>query len=222
MRLDVTDRKAVFAGIKQAKEQFGKIDVLINNAGFGLFGAIEETTEEQARAQFEVNVFGLLWVTQAIIPIMRQQKSGHIIQVSSVLGLVTFPTFGVYNSSKFAVEGLTESLAPEVAPFGIKVTMLEPNAFNTDWIGASAVRTDANPLYDKLKSDLYASLPADFFGDPKATAKLVLKVVDSPNPPLRVFVGKQCYPFVKEVYASRWAEWDAWRADAEAAHGFYP
>ncbi|WP_332369791.1 SDR family NAD(P)-dependent oxidoreductase [Spirosoma telluris] len=133
IQLDVTDRDAVFAAVNKGKEHFGRIDVLINNAGFGLFGAVEETTEQQARDQMETNFFGLLWVTQAIIPIMREQKSGHIIQLSSVLGLATFPTLGLYNASKFAVEGLTESLVQEVAPFGIKLSLLEPNAFSTDW-----------------------------------------------------------------------------------------
>jgi NAD(P)-dependent dehydrogenase (short-subunit alcohol dehydrogenase family) len=219
IKLDVNDREAVFAAVKAGKDHFGRIDVLINNAGFGLFGAVEETTEKQAREQMETNFFGLLWVTQAIIPVMREQKSGHIIQLSSVLGVVTFPTLGLYNASKFAVEGLTESLVPEVAPFGIKVSMLEPNAFATDWGGASAVHAEANPLYDKVKADLYANFTDGFFGDPHATTDAVLKLVDSENPPLRMFIGKMCYPFVKQVYESRWAEWDAWKEVSDAAHG---
>jgi NAD(P)-dependent dehydrogenase (short-subunit alcohol dehydrogenase family) len=219
IKLDVNDRAAVFAAVKAGKDHFGRIDVLINNAGFGLFGAVEETTEQQAREQFETNFFGLLWVTQAVIPIMREQKSGHIIQLSSVLGVVTFPTLGIYNASKFAVEGLTESLVQEVAPFGIKVSLLEPNAYSTDWGGTSAVHTEANPLYDKVKADLFGSFTPDFFGDPKATTGAVLKLVDSENPPLRLFIGKMCYPFVKQVYDSKWAEWDAWKQVSEEAHG---
>lgn len=218
--LDVNDRAAVFAAVEEGKNHFGRIDVLINNAGFGLFGAVEETSEKQAREQMETNFFGLLWVTQAIIPVMREQGGGHIIQVSSVLGVVTFPTIGLYNASKFAVEGLTESLAPEVAQFGIKITMLEPNAFQTDWIGAAAVHTEANPLYDKVKEGLYASFPEDFFGKPEATVPAVLKIVDSENPPLRIFIGKQCYPFVKAVYESKWADWDAWKQVSDDAHGY--
>jgi len=219
IQLDVTDRDAVFAAAQEAKDHFGKIDVVINNAGFGLFGAVEETTEQQARDQFEPNFFGLLWVTQAFIPVMREQGGGHIIQISSILGVVTFPTLGLYNASKFAVEGLTESLAPEVAQFGIKLTLLEPNAYQTDWIGAHAVHTEANPLYNKVKEDLYASFGDDFFGKPEATADLVLKVVDSENPPLRIFVGKQCYPFAKAVYEQKWAVWDEWAQTANEAHG---
>lgn len=219
IKLDVNDRDAVFAAVKTGKEHFGRIDVLLNNAGFGLFGAVEETTEQQARDQFETNFFGLLWATQAIIPVMREQKSGHIIQLSSVLGVVTFPTLGLYNASKFAVEGLTESLVQEVAPFGIKVSMLEPNAFSTDWAGGSAVHTQATPLYEKVKADLLASFGPDFFGDPKVTADAVLKLVDSENPPLRLFLGKISHPFVKQSYEKRWAEWDAWKDVAEQAHG---
>jgi len=219
VQLDVNDRDAVFAAVKAGKENFGQIDVLINNAGFGLFGAIEETTEKQAREQMETNFFGLLWVTQAVIPIMREQKSGHIIQLSSVLGVVTFPILGIYNASKFAVEGLTESLAPEVAPFGIKVSLLEPNAFSTDWGGASAVHTEANPLYEKVKADLFTNFTPDFFGKPEATVNAVLKLVDSEKPPLRLFIGKISYPFVKQNYESRWAEWDAWKQVSDDAHG---
>ncbi len=111
LQLDVNKRADVFAAIEKASQQFGQIDVLINNAGYGLFGAIEETTEAEARAQIETNVFGLLWVTQAVLPVMRKQGHGHIVQVSSVLGVATLPTLGIYNASKFAVEGLSETLA---------------------------------------------------------------------------------------------------------------
>ena len=219
LQLDVNDREAVFAAVKTGAAHFGRIDTLINNAGFGLFGAVEETTEQQAREQMETNFFGLLWVTQAVIPVMREQKSGHIIQVSSVLGVVTLPILGIYNASKFAVEGLTESLAPEVAQFGIKVSLLEPNGFSTDWGGASAVQTVANPLYDQFKADLFGSFPADFYGKPEAATEAVLKLVDSENPPLRMFLGKIAYPFVQQNYENRWAEWNAWKEVSASAHG---
>src|SRR5215216_6090903 len=125
IQLDVNDRKAGFAAIHQAKEYFGHVDVLINNAGYGLFGAIEETSEKEARDQIETNVFGLLWITQAILPVMRAQGHGHIVQVSSVLGIATLPVLGLYNASKWAVEGLSETLAVEVKGFGINVSMIE-------------------------------------------------------------------------------------------------
>jgi len=219
IQLDVNNRAADFAAIHQAKDYFGSIDVLINNAGYGLFGAIEETSEKEARDQIETNGLGSLWVTQAVIPIMREQGYGHIINLSSVLGLVTVPTLGLYNASKYAVEGITETLAAELKQFGIKVSMVEPNAFSTDWGGASAIHTKAMPEYDKLKADFQAKLTEDFFGNPTATTEAILKLVDAKNPPLRLFLGKVAYPWVKQVYQKRIAEWDEWNDVAVAAHG---
>lgn len=220
IQLDVNDRAAGFAAIRQAKDHFGSIDVLINNAGYGLFGAIEETSEKEARDQIETNVFGLLWLTQAAIPIMRKQGYGHIINLSSILGLVTVPTLGLYNASKYAVEGITETLAAELKQFGIKVSLVEPNGFSTDWGGPSAIHTTAIPVYDQLKADFSANIPDDFFGDPAATSEAIIKLVDAENPPLRLFLGKKAYPWVKEVYQARLAEWDKWNDVAVAAHGF--
>src|ERR1700744_2590899 len=131
LQLDVNDREAGFVAIAKAKQHFGSIDVLINNAGYGLFGAIEETTEKEAREQMETNFFGLLWLTQAAIPVMREQGHGHIIQLSSILGLVAVPVLGLYNASKFAVEGLCATLAAEVKGFGINVTLMEPKGVAT-------------------------------------------------------------------------------------------
>jgi NAD(P)-dependent dehydrogenase (short-subunit alcohol dehydrogenase family) len=219
IQLDVNDRAEDFAAIKQAKDHFGSIDVLINNAGYGLFGAIEETSEIEARNQIETNVFGLLWVTQAALPIMRKQGYGHIINVSSVLGLVSLPTLGLYNASKFAVEGITETLADEVKQFGIKVSLVEPNGYSTDWSSASAIYTKSLPEYDQLKANFQAGLTKNVFGKPEATAQAITQLVDAENPPLRLFLGKQAYPWVRQVYQSRFAEWDAWNEVAEAAHG---
>jgi len=219
IQLDVNDRGAGFAAVKKAKDHFGNIDVLINNAGYGLFGSVEETSEKEARDQIETNFFGLLWLTQAVIPVMREQGHGHIIQLSSVLGLVTLPVLGLYNASKFAVEGLTETLAAEVKGFGINVSLIEPNGFSTDWAGASAFHTESLPVYDKVKADFQAGLTDDIFGKPEATTDAVLKLVDSANPPLRLFLGKVAYPWVKQVYDGRFAEWNEWNAVASAAHG---
>lgn len=219
IQLDVNDREADFAAIKKAKDHFGSIDVLINNAGYGLFGSIEETSEKEARDQMETNFFGLLWLSQAAIPVMRQQGHGHIIQLSSVLGLVALPVLGLYNASKFAVEGLSETLAAEVKTFGIKVSLIEPNGFSTDWAGASAFHTQGMPEYDKVKADFQAGITEDAFGKPDATTDAVLKLVDSENPPLRLFLGKVAYPWVKQVYESRHAEWEQWNEVAVAAHG---
>ncbi|MBL4678988.1 MAG: SDR family NAD(P)-dependent oxidoreductase, partial [Mucilaginibacter sp.] len=173
LQLDVNNRADVFEAIEKAKQKFGNIDVLINNAGYGLFGAIEETSEAEARAQIETNVFGLLWVTQAVLPVMRKQGHGHIIQVSSVLGQVTLPTLGIYNASKFAVEGLSETLASEVKDFGINISLIEPNGFATDWAGASAAGTTPMDVYEPVRKAFQAGLTDDIFGVPEATTAAV-------------------------------------------------
>ena len=219
IQLDVNDRAACFAVVNKAKDQFGTIDVVINNAGYGLFGTIEETSEQEARDQIETNVFGLLWITQAVLPIMRQQGHGHIIQLSSVLGITTLPVLGLYNASKFAVEGISETLAAEVKGFGIKVTLVEPNGFATDWAGASAIHTTPIDAYEPVKEAFKAGLTDDAFGIPEATTPAILKLVDSENPPLRLFLGKVALPWAKQVYAGRIAEWEAWDEVATAAHG---
>ncbi|MES2265150.1 MAG: SDR family NAD(P)-dependent oxidoreductase [Bacteroidota bacterium] len=219
VQLDVNDRAAGFAAVNKVKEHFGRIDVLINNAGFGLFGAIEETTEQQARAQMETNFFGLLWLTQAVVPIMREQKSGHIIQVSSFLGLVTFPVLGLYNASKYAVNGLSETLASEVKGFGINVSLIEPNGFSTDWSGASAIQTEPIEAYAPIKKAFAESATPDSWGNPEATTPAVLALIDSENPPLHFLLGKVAYPGVKQVYADRLAEFEAWKEVSAAAHG---
>lgn len=145
LQLDVTDRDGVFSAVQTAAAHFGQLDVIVNNAGYGLFGMIEEITPEQLREQMEVNLLGVLHVVQAALPILRAQGSGHIIQISTIGGVVAFPNLGGYHASKWALEGLTESLAQEVAGQGIKVTLIEPGGFTTDWAGSSAVRADAMP-----------------------------------------------------------------------------
>jgi len=219
LALDVNSRAQSFEAIAKAKKHFGALDVVINNAGYGLFGSIEETSEQEARDQIETNVFGLLWVTQAALPIMREQGHGHIIQVSSVLGMATLPVLGLYNASKWAVEGLSETLAAEVKGFGINVSIIEPNGFSTDWGGASAFHTQPLPAYDGVKAAFQAGLTDDAFGIPEATTDAVLKLVDASNPPLRLFLGKVAYPWIQQVYAERLATWDAWKDVAEKAHG---
>jgi NAD(P)-dependent dehydrogenase (short-subunit alcohol dehydrogenase family) len=219
LQLDVNDRAADFAAINKAKQHFGSIDVLINNAGYGLFGSIEETTEQEAREQMETNFFGLLWLSQAVLPVMREQGHGHIIQLSSVLGLVTLPVLGIYNASKFAVEGLSETLATEVKGFGINISLIEPNGFATDWAGASAAQTTAMPEYEGVRAAFQAGLTDEIFGVPEATTDAVLKLIDSENPPLRLFLGKFAHPWVKQTYEGRAAEWDSWSEVSAAAHG---
>src|ERR1700712_2067348 len=150
LRLDVTDKAAVDAAIGAAHRRFGRLDVVVNNAGYGLFGTIEEVSEAEARAQIETNLFGALWVTQAAIPYLRQQGHGHILQVSSIGGVCAFTNVGLYHASKWGLEGFSDTLSQEVAPFGIKVTLIEPGGFSTDWSGSSAKRAQQLPQYDPM------------------------------------------------------------------------
>ena len=219
LQLDVNDRDAGFAAVLKAKEHFGSIDVLVNNAGYGLFGAIEETTEKEARDQMETNFFGLLWLSQAVLPVMRGQGHGHIIQLSSVLGLISRPVLGLYAASKFAVEGLSESLAAEVKGFGIKISIIEPAGFDTEWGSSSAARTIAIPEYNGVKANHQAGIPPDFRGAASGTTAALLKLIDSENPPLRLLLGKYANMLVKKEYAARNAEWDSWQEITLAAQG---
>jgi NADP-dependent 3-hydroxy acid dehydrogenase YdfG len=219
LKLDVTDKKAGFEAIKAAKAYFGKIDVLINNAGYGHMGAIEELNEQEIREQFETNVFGLLWLTQAVIPIMREQNSGHIIQVSSALGLVAFPTLGIYSASKFAVEAISESLASEVSGFGIKVTIVEPNGYLTEFNTASGVHSEPISLYDGVRAALNKSNNLEDWGVPQATAEAMLQLIKSENPPLRLILGKAGLQWIKYAYAERMKTWEEWQDVSVAAHG---
>ncbi len=221
IELDITDKKAVTEAVNAAHKHFGSLDVVINNAGYGLFGAVEEVGEQETKDIFEANVFGTLWVTQAALPILRAQKSGHIIQLSSVLGVWTLPTLGIYNATKFAVEGLSEALASEVKEFGINVTLIEPNGYTTDFGGSSAVQSEAIAAYNNVKAGLGTTegLLPDDYGKPEATVPAILKLIDSNEPPLRLFLGKLGYTKTKRVYAEKLATWESWEDVAVAAHG---
>ena len=219
IQLNVDNRQEAFDAVNIAASHFGRLDVVINNAGYGLFGTIEETSEQEARQQIETNVFGLLWITQAALPIMRKQGHGHIIQLSSALGIFTLPVLGVYNASKFAVEGLSETLAQEVKGFGINVTLVEPNGFATDWAGSSAAQSQKLEAYDGVRNAFNEGLTDDAFGVPEATVPAILKLVDLENPPLRYFLGKVALPVAKQVYQQRLDEWEQYADVAVAAHG---
>jgi NAD(P)-dependent dehydrogenase (short-subunit alcohol dehydrogenase family) len=217
MALDVTDRGACFSAVAAARERFGRLDIVVNNAGYGQFGAIEELSEKEARDQIETNVFGALWVTQAAIPIMRAQHSGHILQVSSIGGVTSFPGVGIYHASKWALEGFSESLAQEVGPFGIHVTLIEPAGYETDWAGSSAQRAQPIAAYDEMRKQPRPTSAKR--GKPEATAQAILKVVDSSEPPLRLFLGTMPLPLIKERYQQRLATWEQWKDVSEAAQG---
>ncbi|MFZ4841235.1 SDR family NAD(P)-dependent oxidoreductase [Mycetocola saprophilus] len=219
LRLDVTDRAAVFAAVRAAHDHFGRLDVIVNNAGFGQMGAIEEVDEASTRANFETNVFGTLSVIQAALPLLRAQGAGHIINLSSVAGIVAVPTVGIYEGAKFAVEGISEALAAEVAQFGIRVSIVEPSGYATEFLSANSLGSAPTmPEYDALREELAASLGEGDLGDPAASAGAILALVDAEDPPLRLMLGN-LLPFVKDVYARRIATWEAWDHVALAAHG---
>ncbi|MDT0323557.1 SDR family oxidoreductase [Streptomyces millisiae] len=217
--LDVTDSAGVQGAVSAAHEEFGRLDVVVNNAGYGLFGAVEEVSEQQVRDQFETNVFGVFHVTQAVLPILRAQGSGHIVQVSSVGGVTAFPQTGVYHASKWAVEGLSESLAAEVAGFGIKVTLVEPGGYATDWRGSSAVHAEPNHVYQPLRDALAEQLAGTEYGSPEAAGQALLRIVDAENPPLRVLFGSHMVDHVRNVYGQRLESWAEWAPVSQAAQG---
>ncbi|MCU1491769.1 MAG: Short-chain dehydrogenase/reductase [Acidimicrobiaceae bacterium] len=220
IRLDVTDRSADFAAVAKAHDRFGRLDVVVNNAGYGQFGLVEELSENEARAQFETNFFGSLWVTQAALPILRAQGGGHLLQVSSIGGISAFADVGMYNASKWALEGLSQALAQEVGGFGIKVTLIEPGGYSTDWGGASG--RHATPLADykelhESAARRRASLGASP-GDPTATTEAILRIVDAEDPPLRIFLGEGPMAIAAADYESRLATWREWEHVSVAAH----
>jgi NAD(P)-dependent dehydrogenase (short-subunit alcohol dehydrogenase family) len=219
IQLDVTDKDTDFAAVQQAARHFGRLDIVINNAGYGHFGMIEELTENEVRAQIETNLFGALWVTQAALPILREQGSGHIIQVSSIGGITAFPGIGAYHASKWALEGFSQALAAEVADFGIHVTLIEPGGFSTDWAGPSAKHSPANPAYAAARERAASRPTATKRGDPTATQRAILQIVDAPTPPLRIFFGTSPLQIATRDYESRLATWNEWQPVSIEAQG---
>jgi len=216
--LDVTDRDAVFEIVGRAHRHFGRLDVIVSNAGYGYFGAVEEIEPEQAKANFDTNVFGTLWLMQAALPILRAQASGHIITVSSIGGVIGFPTGGTYTATKFAVEAMSEGLAAEVAALGIKVTILEPGHFTTGF-GSAARSAPAIDVYNPIRQAIRASFKPEDFGDPAATSKALFEVVDADQPPLRLALGTGTVTKFKSVYEGRLNNWSKWEAVSNAAQG---
>jgi NAD(P)-dependent dehydrogenase (short-subunit alcohol dehydrogenase family) len=220
IQLDVTDRDADFAAVQQAREHFGRLDVIVNNAGYGQFGMVEEISEQEIRAQLETNLLGALWVTQAALPYLREQGCGHILQVSSIGGISAFMNTGAYHASKWALEGLSQSLAQEVAGFGVKVTLIEPTGYSTDWAGSSAKHATELPAYEPVRQQAAEARARRFTpGDPVATRGAVLRLVDTPSPPLRLFLGEAPLGIATADYESRLATWREWQPVAAAAQG---
>lgn len=221
IKLDVTDRSAAFAAVKQAQEYLGRLDIVINNAGYGHFGMVEELSEQDVRDQLETNLFGALWVTQAALPYLREQGSGHVIQVSSIGGISAFLNVGAYHASKWGLEGFSQALAQEVKPFGINVTLIEPGGYDTDWAGPSAKTSAQNPAYDKVR-EMAAEQRAKRVsspGVPSATREAILRIVDAETPPLRVFLGEAPLGIATADYESRLATWREWQPVSVAAQG---
>jgi NAD(P)-dependent dehydrogenase (short-subunit alcohol dehydrogenase family) len=222
IELDVTDHDAVFVAVRHAHDRLGRLDVVVNNAGYGVSGAIEELSEGQARRQIEVNLFGALWVTQAALPYLRAQGSGWIVQVSSIGGLAAFPLTGIYHASKWALEGFSETLRQEVEPFGIKVLMVEPSGFRTDWAGSSMDRAEPLDAYQGIEAiaqrragqqeENNGAQP----GNPELAAKALLATLDRDDPPFRLLLGNVAYEVAVDRYESRLKEF---RAGEQVARG---
>lgn len=217
LALDVNDRSAAFSAVKKAHEHFGVLDVVVNNAGYGHFGAIEEVSEAEVRAQMETNFFGALWVSQAALPFLRAQGHGHIVQVSSIGGVGAFPGLGVYHASKWALEGFSESLSQEAAPFGIKVSLVEPGGFSTDWSGSSSKHSQPMPAYQSVRDARAGGRGSVKVGDPEASAKAILALVDSPNPPLRLLLGSFAAMMAPRLYEQRLKTWKDWETVSQSA-----
>ena len=193
LELDVTKPDQIKNAVDESIKHFGKIDVLVNNAGIGYFGAVEESEDEEVRRMFEINVFGLSKMIQEVLPYMRKQRSGHILNIASIGGLRSFPAVGFYNATKYAVDGLSEALYKEVAPLGIKVTIIAPSGFRTDWAGRSANHSnisidDYKETAGKNISDIRKA-SGNQPGDPVLAAKAMIQITETENPPLRLLLG---------------------------------
>ncbi len=225
LKLDVTKPEEITAAVAAAVAHFGSIDVLVNNAGIGYFGAIEESEEAEVRKMFEINVYGLANVTNTVLPIMRKQRSGHILNVASIGGLMSFPGVGFYNATKYAVDGLSEALSKEVAHLGIKVTIICPSGFRTDWAGRSAKNAsieieDYAPSAHQNKQTI-RGYSGNQPGDPERAAKAIIKAVESENPPLRLLLGAAALKNARLKLEQLKTDFDAW-AETSVGADFPP
>jgi NADP-dependent 3-hydroxy acid dehydrogenase YdfG len=220
LELDVTDPEQVKAVVTQAHAHFGRLDIVLNNAGYALVGTIEEASADEVRALYETNIIGPLAVIKAALPLLRKQGGGHILGTSSNVGHITYPVIGYYCSSKWAFEAIHESLAAEVKPFGIKVTIIEPGAYATEFGSQESLKfAPGLDIYAGLKNEFFGQLTTLEKGDPNATPTALFKMVDSDNPPLRFHLGSHNLPGVRAAYAERLATWEAWDAVSSAAQG---
>ena len=220
LELDVTKPEQVKTAVTQAHNHFGRLDIVFNNAGYSLVGTIEEASADDVKAMYDTNIFGALSVIQAALPLLRKQGGGHIIGTSSNLGHVTLPVIGYYCSSKWAFEAIHESLAAEVKAFGINVTIIEPGAYATEFGSQESLKfAPALDIYTDFKEQFFDSLKTMERGNPNATPEAIFKIVDAEHPPLRLFLGDQCLPWVRTAYAERIATWEEWAAVSNSAQG---
>ena len=226
LQLDVTDADQVKAAVTAAEARFGRIDVLVNNAGIGYFGAVEESEEDQVRRRFEINFFGLSRMIHAVLPGMRRQRHGCIVNLSSIGGLCGFPALGYYNATKFAVEGLSEALWQEVEPLGIKVMVVEPSGFRTDWAGRSAHESkvqiaDYADTAGEWRKDVRRS-SGQQPGDPSRAVYEIVRAVESPHPPHHLLLGNNAFDGAMAKLSALEKEFSAWEAVARAADFPHP
>ena len=220
LELDVTNYEQVEKTVQQAHKHFGRLDIVLNNAGYSLVGTIEEATIDQVKAMYDTNIFGTVAVIQAALPILRKQNYGHILGTSSNLGHVVLPVIGYYSSSKWAFEAIHESLAAEVKSFGIKVTIIEPGAYATEFGSQASLKfADGMEVYTDFKAQFFEDLQRMERGNPEATPDAIFKIVDTENPPLRFFLGSHNLPWVRTAYAERMATWEEWEPISNAAQG---
>ncbi len=217
--LDVADRAAVNDTVEQAVAAFDRLDIVVNNAGGLLYGMVEEATEEQARAHFDVNFFGALWVTQAVIPHLRAQGSGHLLQVTTMGTGGGMASVGLYAASKAALDSLSASVAMELEPFGVKVTIVQSGGYDTGLFTAGITATEPNPAYDALRVRLAELFGDDAGPDPSTAAPVIMELVDLPEPPLRLIVGSASYDIVQQLDQSRTELYQAWESLSRKASG---
>lgn len=216
LALDITDRQQIAAAVNTTVQTFGGIDILVNNAGYGYMSAVEEGEDDEVRRLFDTNYFGVVDTLKAVLPIMRQQRSGHVVNISSMTGLVANPPNAYYSSTKFALEALTEALAKEVGPLGIKVTAIEPGAFRTDWATRS-MRETATPIEDYAegvgaRKELIKAFAEHLPGDPRKVAEAVVMVTELDKPPLRLLLGEDVLAATREKLADMNASIDKWES----------
>jgi NAD(P)-dependent dehydrogenase (short-subunit alcohol dehydrogenase family) len=222
-RVDVTDRDAVHAAVDRAVEHFGRLDVVVNNAGFMAMGMVEEFTEAEARAQLDVNFFGPLWVTQAVLPHFRAQGGGRLVQISSIGALGGHPLTGLYSASKFALEGMSEAVAAEAARFGVKTTIVEPGGYWTDLYLSGLRATTPDPAYAELRAELerqFAEGSKDSL--PELAARALVTLVGSDDPPLRLLLGDMAYDLAVDLTNHKLATWAEWEEVSRAAEHAVP